>query len=160
MIDNIDLHILNIIQNDGKISNAKLARQLQMAPSGVLERVRKLEKKGILEGYEVRLNPAKLGLTVTAFIHILTSDSVGSTKIGEQLAEFPEIQEVHWIAGDYNYLVKTKLKDASELRALLKKCGQIEGLSDTRTTLVLETVKESQTIPVEQLTRHLSGGGG
>ncbi len=160
MIDDIDLHILNIIQNDGKISNAKLARQLQMAPSGVLERVRKLEKKGILEGYEVRLNPAKLGLTVTAFIHILTSDSVGSTKVGEQLAEFPEIQEVHWIAGDYNYLVKTKLKDASELRALLKKCGQIEGLSDTRTTLVLETVKESQTIPVEQLTRHLNGGGG
>jgi Lrp/AsnC family leucine-responsive transcriptional regulator len=160
MIDNVDLHILNIIQNDGKISNAKLARQLQMAPSGVLERVRKLEKKGILEGYEVRLNPAKLGLTVTAFIHILTSDSVGSTSIGEQLAEFPEIQEVHWIAGDYNYLVKTKLKDASDLRALLKKCGQIEGLSDTRTTLVLETVKESQTIPVEQLTRHLNSGGG
>ena len=77
MIDGIDLHILNIIQNDGKISNAKLARQLQMAPSGVLERVRKLEKKGILEGYEVRLNPAKLGLTVTAFIrtwfHVLLS---------------------------------------------------------------------------------------
>ncbi|NNF47714.1 MAG: winged helix-turn-helix transcriptional regulator, partial [Desulfofustis sp.] len=92
MIDDIDLHILNIIQNNGKISNAKLARQLQMAPSGVLERVRKLEKKGILEGYEVRLNPVKLGLTVTAFIHILTSDSVGSTKIGEQLAEIPEIQ--------------------------------------------------------------------
>ena len=160
MIDGIDLHILNIIQNDGKISNAKLARQLQMAPSGVLERVRKLEKKGILEGYEVRLNPAKLGLTVTAFIHVLTSDSVGSTKIGEQLAEFPEIQEVHWIAGDYNYLVKTKLKDASDLRALLKKCGQIEGISDTRTTLVLETVKEKQTIPVEQLTRHLNSGGG
>ncbi len=160
MIDGIDLHILNIIQNDGKISNAKLARQLQMAPSGVLERVRKLEKKGILEGYEVRLNPTKLGLTVTAFIHVLTSDSVGSTKIGEQLAEFPEIQEVHWIAGDYNYLVKTKLKDASDLRALLKKCGQIEGISDTRTTLVLETVKERQTIPVEQLTRHLTSGGG
>ncbi len=160
MIDGIDLHILNIIQNDGKISNAKLARRLQMAPSGVLERVRKLEQKGILEGYEVRLNPAKLGLTVTAFIHILTSDSVGSTSVGEKLAEFPEIQEVHWIAGDYNYLVKTKLKDASDLRALLKKCGQIEGLSDTRTTLVLETVKESQAIPVEQLTRHLNRGGG
>jgi len=88
MIDGIDLHILNIIQNDGRISNAKLARRLQMAPSSVLERVRKLEQKGILEGYEVRLNPAKLGLTVTAFIHILTSDSVGSTSVGEKLAEF------------------------------------------------------------------------
>ena len=80
--------------------------------------------------------------------------------ISSSFLEFPEIQEVHWIAGDYNYLVKTKLKDASDLRALLKKCGQIQGLSDTRTTLVLETVKESQAIPVEQLTRHLNRGGG
>jgi Lrp/AsnC family leucine-responsive transcriptional regulator len=155
MIDEIDLNILDIIQKDGKISNAQLARRLKMAPSGILERVRKLEKKGILAGYEVRLNPTRLGLTVTAFIHILTTDNVGSTKIGEQLAEFEEIQEVHWIAGEYNYLVKTKLKDASDLRALLGKFGQIEGLSDTRTTLVLETVKERQTIPVNQLTRHL-----
>ena len=160
MIDEIDLHILNIIQNDGRISNAELARKLDMAPSGVLERVRKLEKKGILKGYEVRLDPTRLGLTVTAFIHILTSDAVGSTKVGEALAELPEIQEVHWIAGDYNYLIKTKLKDASDLRSLLKKCGSIKGISDSRTTLVLETIKESQAIPVEQLTRHLHSGSG
>lgn len=159
MIDNIDLSILNIIQNSGKISNVELARQLNMAPSGILERVRKLEKRGIIEGHEVRLNATKLGLTVTAFIHILTSDNVGSTEIGERLADFPEIQEVHWIAGDYNYLVKTKLKDASDLRGLLKKFGEIKGLSDTRTTLVLETVKERQNIPTEQLTRYLNTNG-
>ena len=159
MIDNIGLNILNIIQNNGKISNVELARQLNMAPSGILERVRKLEKRGIIEGHEVRLNTAKLGLTVTAFIHILTSDTVGSTKVGEQLAEFPEIQEVHWIAGDYNYLVKTKLRDASDLRGLLKKFGEIGGLRDTKTTLVLETLKERQTIPIEQLTRSLNANG-
>lgn len=159
MIDGIDLNILTILQNDGKISNVELARQLNMAPSGILERVRKLEKRGIIEGHEVRLNGTKLGLTITAFISILTSDTVGSTKVGEQLADFPEIQEVHWIAGDYNYLVKTKLKDASDLRGLLKKFGEIDGLSDTRTTLVLETVKERQTIPTGQLTRYLNTNG-
>lgn len=159
MIDSVDLKILNIIQNDGKISNAELARQLNMAASGVLERVRKLEKRGIIEGHEVRLNSTRLGLTITAFIHILTSDAVGSTTIGRQLADFAEIQEVHWIAGDYNYLVKTKLKDASDLRKLLQKFGEIDGLSDTRTTLVLETVKEGQAIPAEQLTRHLHANG-
>lgn len=159
MIDGIDLNILTILQNDGKISNVELARQLNMAPSGILERVRKLEKRGIIEGHEVRLNGTKLGLTITAFISILTSDTVGSTKVGEQLADFPEIQEVHWIAGDYNYLVKTKLKDASDLRGLLKKFGEIDGLSDTRTTLVLETIKERQTIPTGQLTRYLNTNG-
>ena len=77
MIDNVDIKILNIIQNNGRISNAELARQLDLAPSGVLERVKKLEKKGIISGYEVRLDAEKLGLSITAFIQVLSSDTVG-----------------------------------------------------------------------------------
>jgi len=151
MIDNVDIKILNIIQNHGRISNAELARQLDLAPSGVLERVKKLEKKGIISGYEVRLDAEKLGLSITAFIQVLSSDTVGSTEVGKQLAQIPEIQEVHWIAGDYNYLVKTRLRNAADLTGLLKKFGIIPGLRDTRTILVLETLKETQTIPADQL---------
>lgn len=66
---------------------------------------------------------------------------------------------MHWIAGDYNYLVKARLKNGSDLTALLKKFGMIGGLRDTRTTLVLETIKESQAIPANQLDQHLSGRG-
>jgi len=156
MIDSIDLNILNIIQNDGRISNVELARQLQMAPSGILERVRKLEKKGIIRGYEVRLDSEKLGLAVTAFIHILTTDSVGSTEVGRKLSEIPEVQEVHWIAGDYNYLVKSRLSSTDGLTTLLKKFGMIPGIRDTRTTLVLETLKEIQTLAGEQLANHFN----
>ena len=122
-----------------------------MAPSGILERVKKLEKKGIIRGYEVRLDPDKLGLHITAFIHILTSDTVGSTDVGHQLSLIPEIQDVHWIAGDYNYLVKGRLHATAGLTGLLKKLGAIPGIRDTRTTLVLETLKETQTIAAEQL---------
>ncbi len=157
MIDNLDLEILNIIQSRGRMSNAELARKLNMAPSGILERVRRLEKKGVITGYEVRLDAAKLGITITAFIHVLSSDTVGSTEVGKALATIPEVLEVHWIAGDYNYLVKTRLKNGFDLTALLKKFGQIDGLRDTRTTLVLETIKESQAIPVGQLDHHLNG---
>jgi Lrp/AsnC family leucine-responsive transcriptional regulator len=157
MIDNLDLKILNIIQSHGRMSNAELARKLNMAPSGILERVRRLEKKGVITGYEVRLDAAKLGITITAFIHVLSSDTVGSTEVGKALATIPEVLEVHWIAGDYNYLVKTRLKNGFDLTALLKKFGQIDGLRDTRTTLVLETIKESQAIPVGQLDHHLNG---
>lgn len=157
MIDILDLKILSIIQEHGKMSNAELARKLNMAPSGILERVRKLEKKGVITGYEVRLDAAKLGVTITAFIHVLSSDTVGSTEVGKALATIAEVLEVHWIAGDYNYLVKTRLKNGSDLTALLKKFGRIHGLRDTRTTLVLETIKESQAIPAEQLDHHLRG---
>jgi Lrp/AsnC family leucine-responsive transcriptional regulator len=153
-MDSIDLKILNIIQNDGRLSNANLARQLSMAPSGVLERVKKLEKKGIIQGYEVRLDGNKLGLRITAFIHILTSDTVGSTDIGKELANIPEVQEVHWIAGDFNYLIKGRLRTTEGLTSLLKKLGRITGIRDTRTTLVLETLKETQTLATEQLTNH------
>lgn len=146
MIDDIDIKILTIIQNNGRLTNAELARQLDMAPSGVLERVKKLEKRGVISAYEVRLDPKRLGLSVTAFIHVLSSDTVGSTEVGRQLALIPEILEVHWIAGDYNYLVKTRLRTATDLTDLLKKFGAIAGLRDTRTTLVLETLKEGQAL--------------
>lgn len=149
MIDSTDLSILNIIQNNGRISNAELARMITMAPSGVLERIKKLEKKGIILGYEVRLNHKALGVSLVTFIHIKTMESVGSTEIGRQLAGIAEIQEVHWIAGEFNYLIKAKINSTDSLTALLQKIGTIKGVSDSRTTLVLDTLKENQTITAE-----------
>jgi len=156
MIDTVDIKILNIMQNNGRISNAELARQLNMAPSGILERVKKLEQKKIIRGYEVRIDGEKLGLSIIAFIQVLSSDTVGSTEVGKELAKIPETLEVHWIAGNYNYLVKTRLNSTADLNNLLKKFGAIAGLKDTRTTLVLETLKDTQTIPKEQLDRHIN----
>ena len=146
MIDSTDLSILNIIQNNGKISNAKLARMISMAPSGVLERIKKLEKKGIILGYEVRLNHKALGVSLVTFIHIKTMESVGGAEIGRQLAGIAEIQEVHWLAGEFNYLVKAKINSTDSLTALLRKIGAIQGVTDSRTTLVLDTLKEGQAI--------------
>ena len=146
MIDSTDLAILNIIQNNGRISNAELARMISMAPSGVLERIKKLEKKGIILGYEVRLNHKALGVSLVTFIHIKTMESVGGAEIGRQLARIAEIQEVHWLAGEFNYLVKAKINSTDSLTALLRKIGAIQGVTDSRTTLVLDTLKEGQAI--------------
>lgn len=149
MFDGIDIKILNILQEDGKISNADLARRLGMAPSGVLERVRKLESRGVILGFSVRLNPKALGLALSTFIQVKTTDSVGRTDIGHQLADIPEVQEVHWIAGEYNYLVKARISGTDTLGLLMKKFGEIPGVQDSRTTLVLETLKETQTLPLD-----------
>ena len=93
MLDSTDIQILNILQGNGKITNAELARQIGMAPSGVLERVKKLEQKGIIESYEVRLSPKALGISLSTFIQIKTSDAVGSSEIGKQMAEIDEVIE-------------------------------------------------------------------
>lgn len=146
MLDKTDIKILNILQKFGKITNADLARQLGMAPSGVLARVKKLEKDNIIQKYAVQLNPKALGIALSTFIQIKTADSVGSADIGRKLAEIPEVQEVHWIAGEYNYLVKARVSGTETLTLLMKQFGEIPGVCDTRTTLVLDTLKESQAL--------------
>ena len=149
MLDSTDIQILNILQTNGKITNAELARQIGMAPSGVLERVKKLEQKGVIQGYEVRLNPKALGISLSTFIQIKTEDAVGSAEIGKQLANITEVQEVHWPAGEYNYLVKARVSSTDTLALLMKKFGEIPGVRDSRTTLVLDTLKETQALSMD-----------
>jgi Lrp/AsnC family leucine-responsive transcriptional regulator len=149
MLDSTDIQILNILQGNGKITNAELARQIGMAPSGVLERVKKLEQKGIITGYEVRLNPSALGISLSTFIQIMTTDAVGSSEIGKQMAKIDEVQEVHWTAGEYNYLVKARVSSTETLALLMKKFGEIPGVRDSRTTLVLDTLKETQALSLQ-----------
>ncbi len=149
MLDSTDIQILNILQTNGKITNAELARQIGMAPSGVLERVKKLEQKGVIQGYEVRLNPKSLGISLSTFIQIKTEDAVGSAEIGKQLANITEVQEVHWTAGEYNYLVKARVSSTDTLALLMKKFGEIPGVRDSRTTLVLDTLKETQALSMD-----------
>jgi Lrp/AsnC family leucine-responsive transcriptional regulator len=149
MIDETDVQILNILQTDGRISNAELSRKLEMAPSGVLERVKRLERKGIIRGYEVLLDPVALGLNITVFIHLKTSDSVGSTVVGEQVRGLRAILEVHWIAGDFNYLIKARVNNTDGLKSLMKNLGQIPGVLDSKTSLVFDTLKEQHTVTTE-----------
>ena len=88
MIDETDLHILEILQEKARIPNAEVARQVGMAPSAVLERIRKLEERGIIEGYEVRLNPAPFGLGLASFMFI-EADPSGNGQLARRLAEIP-----------------------------------------------------------------------
>jgi DNA-binding Lrp family transcriptional regulator len=92
--------------------------------SGVLERVKKLEKEGVIVGYEVRLDPKAVGLALTVFMHIKTSDAVGRPAIGQEIAEINGIQEVHWIAGEYNYLIKARVNSTDGLTDLMKAIGR------------------------------------
>ena len=152
MIDEIDAKILNIIQNDGRISNAEIARQVEMAPSGVLERIRKLEARGVIRGYETRMDPKALGLGVLAFIFVRVSEADAAermVKTEERLMQLPEAQEVHHIAGEDCYLVKVRAASTEDLGRLLKeRISTIESVRATRTTIVLGTLKESTHLPL------------
>jgi Lrp/AsnC family leucine-responsive transcriptional regulator len=149
MIDEIDGKILSILQNDARTSNAEIARRLVMAPSAILERIRKLETRGLIDGYEARLNPEALDLGLLAFIYVRADERIGSRVIGDELAAFPEVQEVHHIAGEDCYLLKVRVADTNALSDLLRqRLGPIDAIRSTRTTIVLSTIKETAQIPL------------
>lgn len=149
MNDDIDRQIVNIIQNDARISIAEIGRQLGMAPSGILERIRKLEARGVIRGYEARLDPQALGRGLLAFVFVRADERVGSGETGELLAAIPDVQEVHHIAGEDCYLVKVRVENTEALARLLRdRFGALDAVRSTRTTIVLTTLKETATLPV------------
>jgi Lrp/AsnC family leucine-responsive transcriptional regulator len=148
-LDQIDFKILNYLQSDAGIANAALAKKVGMAPSAVLERVKKLEKKGIIEGYATRIKPEALNLKLLAFIFVKSSEGPGNLSVAKQLVKLPEVLELHNIAGEDCYLVKIRTQDPQTLVQLMRdKFSKIAGILSTKTTIVLETLKETNYLPV------------
>lgn len=149
MFDDRDRQILSILQKNARTTNAEIARRIGMAPSAVLERIRKLEARGAITAYEARIDPRSLDLGLTAFAYVTALEPLSEMKAGEALCEIPEVQEVHYIAGEDCYLVKIRVKGPDELGRLIReKIGSIPGMHRTRSTLVLTTLKEGLTLPV------------
>ena len=137
MINAIDKQILNILQENARTSNAEIARQVGLAPSAVFERIRKLEERRIIRGYRADIDPKVLGLAQLAFTFVRSNDRPGGVETGEKLAEIPEILEVHHVAGEDCFLIKARAR-----------LGAIATIASTRTTIVLETVKETAALPL------------
>lgn len=143
-LDNVDIAILELLQEQGRINNADIARHLEMAPSAILERVKKLEKHQVIASYHAKVNPQIIGQSLLAYIFIKAQDAIGDQTVGHKLAALPEVLEVHDIAGDDGYLIKVRAKDPAGLVHIMRQSlSQIEGIVSTRTTIVLETIKES-----------------
>jgi Lrp/AsnC family leucine-responsive transcriptional regulator len=143
-IDEIDRLILEKLQNNARETQSEIARVVGLAPSAVLERIRKLEARGVIRGYAAQIDPAVLDLRLLAFVAVRSAEAPGDDSVARQLAAFPEILEVHHVAGEDCYLVKIRTRDAEDLGSILRKrIGQIRGVQSTRTTIVLETVKET-----------------
>jgi Lrp/AsnC family leucine-responsive transcriptional regulator len=118
-----------------------------MAPSAILERIRKLERTGVILGYETRVDAEALDLGLTAFTFVRCDERPGERRIGEELATIEQVQEVHYCAGQDSYLVKARVRDAAGMAELLQHVGGVEGTRDTNTIIVLSTLKETSIIP-------------
>lgn len=143
-IDDTDRRILELLQENARIPNAEIARQVGMAPSAVLERVRKLEEHGFVRGYAAQLDPDRLGHGLLAYVFVRGDEPPGEERLGEELAGLPGVQEVHHVAGEDCFLVKVRARDTASLGRLLReRIGSLPAVRSTRSTIVLDTVKET-----------------
>jgi Lrp/AsnC family leucine-responsive transcriptional regulator len=151
MIDGTDRTILMMLQENARVSNAEIARQVEMAPSAVLERIRKLEDRGVIKGYAAHLDPRALGQGLLAYVLVRTDSGAWQAETAAKIAALPEVQEVHHIAGEDCFLVKVRTRDTAALGSLLRdRVSAIEAVRSTRTTIVLDTVKETTEIDLRE----------
>ena len=149
MIDSTDRQILDILQHDARTSNAEIARQVGMAPSATHERLRKLEERGVITGYGVRLAPEAVGLGLLAFVHVRADEGIRAATTESALAAIPEVEEMHHVAGEDCFLLKVRAADTAALARLLREqIGEIPTVRSTRTTIVLATVKDGAPLPL------------
>jgi Lrp/AsnC family transcriptional regulator, leucine-responsive regulatory protein len=150
-LDKIDVRILRVLQQDGRISNLKLAEEVHLSPTAVLERVKRLSRDGFILGYEARLNPDKLGAGMMVFIEVVldrtTHDAMNTFKAAVQVR--PEILECHLVAGGFDYLIKTRVANMHAYREFVGSViWALPGVRETRTYAVMEEVKNTTQLPI------------
>lgn len=138
---------MTILQSDASTTKAEIGRQVGLAPSAVFERIRKLEDRGVITGYEARFSPKAFGLEILAFVFVTHDQSAAGRETGPQLAQIPGVEEVHKIAGEDCFIVKVRSRSTQDLARLLDEhFSAIKTARSFRTTIVLDTVKESPTV--------------
>lgn len=149
MLDSLDRKILIRLMQDGRITWAQLATEVGLSAPSVTERVRKLERLGVIEGYSARVNAEAVGNGLLAFVAVGLSDPSHHAEMLARVEATPEIQEYHIVAGDYDYLLKVRCADAKHLERLLReRVRSVAGVARTRSTIVMLTSKETCAVPL------------
>ncbi len=150
-LDRIDMRLLKLLQEDGRISNQKLADTVGLSPTAVLARVQRLARERYILGYAARLNPDKLGRGLVVFVEVLLDRTTpGVFEAFRAAAEVhEEIMECHMVAGGFDYLLKTRMADMAAYRDFAGQVlWQLPGVRETRTYAVMEEVKSGSALPL------------
>jgi Lrp/AsnC family leucine-responsive transcriptional regulator len=149
-IDETDRRIIALLQDNARMAQVEVAKAVGLAPSAVMERMRKLEARGIITGYVALVDPHAVDQRMLAFVAVRTN-VVGEEEreAAARLAAIPEVLEVHYVAGDDCLLLKMRARDAEHVGQLLQnQVSAVPGVRSTRTTIVLGSVKESPRLPI------------
>src|SRR3954464_4536356 len=150
VLDKIDLHILSILQGDGRIVMKDLAEQVGLSLTPCIERVKKMERDGVIAGYYARVNPQAMGLQILVFVEItlLQKSETAFERFRRAMLGIPEVMECHLVSGDFDYLIKARIPEMSEYRRLLGEILHLADSAQSKSYVVMEEVKETLALSI------------
>lgn len=146
-LDSVDLKILKILQDDGRISNLELSQMIGLSPAPTLERVKKLEKSGIIKGYQAVLDLYRLGLGTETFMQVSLAYNKQNAidNFMEQIAKMDEIIECYQITGASDFILRILVKDVSAYEQLVReKLSHVTEITNMQTMVILSTIKKAR----------------
>lgn len=150
-LDEVDQKILRILQDDGRVTNADLARMIGLSPPSALQRVRKLEELRLIKGYVGLLNAERLGfgLTVFAQVSLALHQDKAIERFKREVAEIPQVVEAYNVSGEFDYLLKIVVEDMRAYENLIReRLSTIKGLSKIQSCFVLASAKQTTKLPL------------
>ncbi len=150
-LDRLDRKILDALQRNGRITMTELGEQIGLSTSPCAERVRRLERQGVITGYHARVNPQAIGRTLLVFVEITLTSKSGDVfeAVRREMLYLPEVMECHLVSGSFDYLVKARLHAMSDYRDLLGNIlKKIPVPAQSHSYVVMEEIKESSYLSV------------
>jgi len=146
-LDAVDRRLLELLQQDGRTTQKELARAVKLSQPAIAERIRKLEKRGVITGYAALVDAGQLGKDITAFIGVAIGHPRYFHGFAHRVLANPDVLECHRVAGQDSYLLKVKTTNTASLdHLLIEELRTIPGVTRTHTTLVLSSIKESSQV--------------
>ncbi|MBV6272481.1 Lrp/AsnC ligand binding domain-containing protein [Alcaligenaceae bacterium CGII-47] len=152
-LDKLDRHILDLLQHNGRLSMTELADTVGLTVTPCIERVRRLERDGVITGYHARVSPSALDAGLLVFVEITMSSKSEHTfeAFRREVLCIAQVQECHLVSGDFDYLVKARIKEISQYRSLLGNILlRLPGVTQTKSCVVMEEVKETLFIAAQK----------
>ena len=150
VLDRIDLHILSILQQDGRIVMKDLAERVGLSLTPCIERVKRMERDGVIAGYHARVAPRALGLQILVFVEITLRQKSEQAfeRFRRAMLAIPEVMECHLVSGDFDYLIKARIPEMTEYRRLLGEILHVADGGQSKSYVVMEEVKETLAVSI------------
>ena len=150
-LDRTDLKILDLLQKNGRLTMTELAHQVGLSATPCTERVRRLEREGVITGYHARVDPRALGRPLLVFVELKLAAKSNDAfeRVKKELAYVPEVMECHLVSGDFDYLIKARINEMASYRKLLgSTLLTLPHVRESKSYIVMEEVKETLSLPI------------